>query len=145
MTTSEGILKWVADNKDWFKPTYIATKLKIDRGNFSRFMKSEIPEKYLIPIMSIIMPLGFTLDEIAAENNKPEVKAKILDERNPPLASSVRWSNPLTETKMINPDIEARIKVLEYEINHPPKTAIIGVRNWIRAREIELAKLKSNQ
>ena len=67
MTTSEEILKWFDENKDWFKPTSISKKLKIDKGNFSRYLKSGIPEKYLIPIMEIIMPLGFTLDKIIAE------------------------------------------------------------------------------
>jgi len=100
MTTSEAILKWLEENKDWFKPTSIAKKLKIDKGNFSRYMKEGIPEKYLIGIMNIIMPLGFTMDELIAENNKPEVKAKILAERNEPNVSSVRWSTPI-----INPEI----------------------------------------
>jgi len=100
MTTSDAILKWLEENKDWFKPTSIAKKLKIDKGNFSRYMKEGIPEKYLIDIMNIIMPLGFTMDELIAENNKPEVKAKILAERNEPNASSVSWSTPI-----INPEI----------------------------------------
>lgn len=86
MTTSEEILKWFDENKDWFKPTSISKKLKIDKGNFSRYLKSGIPEKYLIPIMEIIMPLGFTLDSIIDENNKPEVKAKIEEMRNPKIS-----------------------------------------------------------
>jgi len=40
-------------------------------------------------------------------------------------------------------DTMERIKVLEYEISHPPKTAVIGVKTWIKVRENELAKLKT--
>lgn len=36
-----------------------------------------------------------------------------------------------------------RIATLENELKHPPKTAIIGVKNWIKVREKELAELKS--
>lgn len=36
-----------------------------------------------------------------------------------------------------------RIATLESELKHPPKTAIIGVKNWIRTREVELANLKA--
>lgn len=39
--------------------------------------------------------------------------------------------------------IEARIKQLEHELKNPPKTAIIGVKNWIKARQKELSELKS--
>lgn len=36
-----------------------------------------------------------------------------------------------------------RIKVLEKELDNPPTTSIIGVKNWIKAREIELSNLKA--
>ena len=89
MTTSQGILKWLDENKEWFKPSAICKKLKIDKGNFSRYMKTEIPEKYLIPVMEIIMPLGFTLDEVIEENNKPKNKAEIQEQRNTPVRNKI--------------------------------------------------------
>lgn len=83
MTTSESILKWLDENKEWFKVSVISKKAKIDKGNLSKFIKvKSIPEKHLIPIMEVIMPFGFTLDELVAENNKPENKVKIETERN---------------------------------------------------------------
>lgn len=39
--------------------------------------------------------------------------------------------------------IEDRIKVLEAELKSPPKTAVIGVKTWIKIRERELAELKA--
>lgn len=77
MRVSESILKWLSENKDWFKDAAIVKKVGIDKGNFSKYKKSgDIPEKYLQPIMNIIMPLGFTLEEIVTENNKPKNKKK---------------------------------------------------------------------
>lgn len=38
--------------------------------------------------------------------------------------------------------IKERISVLESELKNPPKTAIIGIRQWTNIRETELAKLK---
>lgn len=77
MKVSESILKWLSENKDWFKDAAIVKKVGIDKGNFSKYKKSgDIPEKYLQPIMNIIMPLGFTLEEVIAENKKPENKKK---------------------------------------------------------------------
>jgi len=35
-----------------------------------------------------------------------------------------------------------RIVELQKELNNPPKSAIIGVKNWIKAREEELSLLK---
>lgn len=82
MTVSQGIFKWMEENKDFFKPQGVCKKVGIDKGNFSRYKKDgAIPEKYLQPIMALIMPLGFTLDEVIAENNKPENKNRILAER----------------------------------------------------------------
>lgn len=82
MTTSDGILRWLDKNKEWFKVSAICKKVKIDKGNFSKYKKEGIPEKYLQPIMEVIMPLGFTLDEVIKENNKPENKKKIKEERD---------------------------------------------------------------
>jgi len=84
MTTSESILKWLDENKEWFKVSVISKKAKIDKGNLSKFIKvKSIPEKHLIPIMEVIIPFGFTLDELIAENNKPANKEKIENDRNP--------------------------------------------------------------
>lgn len=83
MTVSQGIFKWMEENKDFFKPQGVCKKVGIDKGNFSRYKKDgAIPEKYLQPIMALIMPLGFTLDEVVAENNKSDTKKKIEQERN---------------------------------------------------------------
>jgi hypothetical protein len=83
MTVSQGIFKWMEENKDFFKPQGVCKKVGIDKGNFSRYKKDgAIPEKYLQPIMKLIMPLGFTLGEVIAENNKPETKKKIEAEQN---------------------------------------------------------------
>jgi len=83
MTTSQGIFDWMEENKDFFKPQGICKRVDIDKSNFSKYKKEKkIPEKYLQPIMELIMPLGFTLDKIIKENNKPENKARILAERN---------------------------------------------------------------
>lgn len=38
--------------------------------------------------------------------------------------------------------IKERISVLESELKNPPKTAIIGIRQWTNIRETELTKLK---
>lgn len=152
MTTSQEILKWLDENKDWFKPSAICKKLKIDKGNFSRYMKTEIPEKYLIDIMHIIMPLGFTLDEVIKENNKPEVKAKILAERNkvPEQLMGQRIYTP--DNGSINkddlPDYVAKVKSeriaqLEKELKNIPNNLKIPKKLYISLREKELAELKS--
>ncbi len=39
--------------------------------------------------------------------------------------------------------IHERIKTLEHELKNPPKTAIIGVKTWIKTRQKELSELKS--
>lgn len=74
-------------------------------------------------------------------NNKPENKEKILNERNAVNNASTKTTNPLTENECTSVDLE-RIKVLEYELKSPPKTAKIGVKTWIRVRENELKQLK---
>lgn len=129
MKTSEAILSWLDENKDWFKAESICKKTGINKGNFSKFRKNgEIPEKHLIPIMEIIMPLGFTLEGVITENNKPENKARIDNERN----GMPEWERKQKED---------RIKTLQNELKSPPSTASIGVKNWIKLRQNELTNL----
>jgi hypothetical protein len=109
MRTSEEILKWLEENRDWFKESAICKKVGIDKGNFSRYKKDGIPEKYLQPIMKIIMPLGFTLDEVIADNNKPENKKEIEAKRQQSLATIKKdYLQPLPGSdvsELINRDI----------------------------------------
>ena len=78
MRTSDAILKWLDENEEWFKISAIAKRAGIDKGNFLRYRKAkDIPEKHLIPLMNIIIPLGFTLEPIIEENKEP-----ILDEED---------------------------------------------------------------
>jgi len=150
MTTSEEILKWFDENKDWFKPTSICKKLKIDKGNFSRYLKTGIPEKYLIPIMEIIMPLGFTLDPIIEENNRPDNKAKIEKIRNPikfetgqELVSKIIITDQTKPNKIVEPIKPMGSSKSNYTINtaHEPKEGSgafwlkYGVGTWAEVKD----------
>ncbi len=76
MTVSDKIIKWVDENKGWFKVSYLAEICTVDRGNFTRYMQTEIPEKCLPTIMEFIMPLGFTLGKsikAIEDNNGVEI------------------------------------------------------------------------
>jgi len=107
MTTSDSILKWLEENKEWFKVSVISKKANIDKGNLSKFIKAKsIPEKHLIPIMEVIIPFGFTLNQLIVENNKPENKAKIENERNP--------VKPEKETKSNMPDPKDKAAYLRW-------------------------------
>ena len=145
MTTSEEILKWFDENKDWFKPTSISKKLKIDKGNFSRYLKSGIPEKYLIPIMEIIMPLGFTLDKIIAENNLPENKARILLERNTVDKKLDIRERPLTEGECNYPsDFNGLLKMAKEGVSNEGefKAAVASSKLNGNQKSMVLSKLK---
>lgn len=139
MTLSDKIIKWVDENKSWFKVSHLAEICKVDRGNFTRYMQTEIPEKHLPTIMEFIMPLGFTLGEVIKENNKPENKARIEAARNTPHNIGKQFSQPLTESEMINPDTMERIAKLEEKLKMPAKYLPKFQRTQI---ENELAKLK---
>lgn len=121
MTTSEAIFTWLEENKGWFKAKAICQKVGIDKGNFSRYKRFDnIPEKYLIPIMEIIMPLGFTLDKCITENNLPENKEKIEAERNEPNNAS-------------------QITQYEEELKHLGTSSIANQRRkWLQNKLLEL-------
>lgn len=89
------------------------------------------------------------LDKIK-KNSIPENKLIILAERNTPHNLGDKNSQPIPATNITyflsDYDIrlmEDRVKVLEAELKSPPKTATIGVKNWIKVRERELSELKA--
>jgi len=128
MNTSQAIFKWMEQNKDFFKPQGVCKKIGIDKGNFSRYKKEGfIPEKYLQPIVELIMPLGFTLDEIIEEKNKPEKKFKIEAERSQSAPS-------------INSELDLRIN----KINELLKLPVKYLPKWERIKlEKELYQLEN--
>lgn len=88
------------------------------------------------------------IENIVADNNKPENKKKIEKDRNGLTEDTINRSvlkDTYPETDLRQPSIEEikeRISVLETELKNPPKTAIIGIRQWTNIRETELTKLK---
>lgn len=101
MTTSAAIFKWLDQNKDLIRISGICKAVEIDKANFSKCRPDGIPEKYLIPIMNVISPLGFNLDELVAQNNKPQIKKRILTERNPPKKPSPKIKDLTKPTGVI--------------------------------------------
>lgn len=126
MSTSEHIFKWLDENEEWFKVSAIAKKAGIDKGNFLKFRKNKsIPEKHIIPIMNVIIPLGFVLDEVIEENNKPETKAKIESERNTVVAKE--HNQPLSEKDMTETCTPKALTMLE--IIEQKRQEIINAKN----------------
>lgn len=86
------------------------------------------------------------------ENNKPENKNRILEQRNPKvevknLSQSLPQTNYTINTEEQKEIDLQRIKDLQDEMKHPPKNPIIGLTKWYSVRENELRglKLKYNQ
>jgi len=84
------------------------------------------------------------------ENNREEIDKTVNDILEGGIAitksdtdGNMERIDPRSEEGQKVIDTMERIKVLEHEISHPPKTAVIGVKTWIKVRENELAKLKT--
>jgi len=82
------------------------------------------PETALLlkPYNSIPLPENYHIGE------SKFIDVKISDEETNPIPDVLK---------------QQRIAELEKELKNPPKTAQIGVRNWVRIREQELQKLKN--
>ena len=96
------------------------------------------------------------IENIVADNNKPENKKKIEKARNDVFETISTFGQAAVNVKTLDVGvtvnevlsdsektaIKERISVLETELKNPPKTAIIGIRQWTNIRETELTKLK---
>lgn len=94
-----------------------------------------------------ISAMGTTL------NDKGKVKIRHINPLSPEakaaLYNAEHTDSRVTVEKITLSDydirlMEDRVKVLEAELKSPPKTATIGIKNWVRVREQELSELKAN-
>lgn len=98
-----------------------------------------------------ILDIGISAMETTL-NDKDKVKIRHIDPISPEVQAS-RYNAEHTDSHVTVEEImlsdydirlmEDRVKVLEAELKSPPKTATIGVKNWIRVRERELSELKA--
>jgi len=98
MQLSKDIFEWLDKNKEWFKVSAICKRVKIDKGNFSKYKKEgELPEKFIQPILDVIMPFGFIVKKI----EKPK------DEKPPP-DSSTEIETPAQKIKRLMAENKAK-------------------------------------
>lgn len=98
-----------------------------------------------------ILDIGISAMETTL-NDKDKVKIRHIDPISPEVQAA-RYNAEHTDSHVTVEEImlsdydirlmEDRVKVLEAELKSPPKTATIGVKNWIRVRERELSELKA--
>ncbi len=85
MELSTDIFKWLEKNKEWFKVSAICKKVGIDKGNFSKYRKEgELPEKFIQPILAIIIPMGFIVKKTELPKNTTQDKEETTQAELPP-------------------------------------------------------------
>lgn len=76
-----------------------------------------------------------SINKKVIHNNIPENKEQILIKRNE------KQKEKLSHFDL--EEIQERIKILEFELSHPAKNPLIGIKTWINVRENELSTLKN--
>ncbi len=113
----------------------------------THYVKSDKKPKFKkVPMEEWLKVFGGGMKKVTSEH---EFKGNDTKETVSNVAATSTETVTVTiPSSALHPDYQVktdmdRIKVLEHEISHPPKTAIIGVRNWIKTRETELKNLKA--
>lgn len=106
--------------------------------------KTSVLRKTFEDVMEKNKALETQLSELLSKN-KEEVAKSVHDLAE--VGMAITHTDNEGKAKRIDPLSEEgviiqRIAILEKELKNPPKTAIIGVKNWIMTRQIELSKLK---
>jgi predicted transcriptional regulator len=151
MNLSKEIANWVKNDAPFLNRSAVCRAAKIDRSNFDKFIKmGYVPERHIALLSQVLSKYGFkpTLETVVAENNKPKNKKKIEGDGKTVIEDAnngaiLKDTYPETDLRQSSiEEIKERISALESELKNPPKTAIIGIRQWTNIRETELTKLK---